>query len=56
MIENMNDPEIKGYLENNAEDIKLAKVPKPKKKVRFVSSYFKDKTQTSKFERKQNLC
>ncbi|KAK8470220.1 hypothetical protein PHAVU_004G081694 [Phaseolus vulgaris] len=33
MIENMNDEEIKGYLENNAEDIKLAKVSKPKKKV-----------------------
>ncbi|KAK7364634.1 hypothetical protein VNO80_13374 [Phaseolus coccineus] len=33
MIEKMNDQEIKDYLENNAEDIKLAKVPKPKKKV-----------------------
>jgi len=56
MIENMNDEEIKGYLENNVEDVKLAKVPKPKKKVRFVSYCFKPKTQTSKFERKQILC
>ncbi|CAJ1947968.1 unnamed protein product [Sphenostylis stenocarpa] len=44
MIENMNDEQLKGYLENHAGELKLTKPQKPKNK---VQSTVKSKSSTS---------